>query len=80
MTTPPADLRRWIANHQAVNAEVHRERRLLTPTESLFKALQASKLHREVSDRPPAESIEEALVVYRQWAKLRAALLPPHRS
>jgi len=29
------DLKRWLANHQAVNARVRAERRLLTPAASL---------------------------------------------
>ena len=69
-----AELKRWVANHQAVNSRVRAERRLLTAAESLRKALQVSKLRRQVSGSPPATPIDEVLVVHRQWVKLRSAL------
>ena len=75
MTSSGADLKRWVANQQAVNARVLAERRLLTPAESLRKALQVGKLRREVSGAPVTTPIDEALVVHRQWLKLRTALL-----
>lgn len=75
MTTSPADLKRWIANHQAVNSRVRAERRLLTPAASLRKALEVSALRRQVSGPPPATPIDDVLVVHRQWVKLRSALL-----
>ncbi len=78
MTSSKTDLRRWVANHQAVNSRVQQERRSLTPAESLRKALQVSKLHYQVSGPMSATPIDEVLVVHRQWAKLRAALLSTH--
>jgi hypothetical protein len=48
---------------------------LLTPAESLRKALEIGKLHSQLSGRPRATPIDEALVVHRQWVKLRSALL-----
>jgi len=45
-----------VANHQAVNARVRRERELLTPAASLRKALQVSKLQNQVAGSPPSTS------------------------
>jgi hypothetical protein len=78
MPTSTADLKRWMANHQAVNSRVQRERQLLTPTESLRKVLQVNKLYRQVAGPPPATPIAEVLENQRPWAKLRAALLSDH--
>lgn len=75
MKTAPNDLKRWIANHQAVNSRVRAERRLLTPAASLRKALKIGELHRQVSGPAPATRIDDVLVVHDQWVKLRAALL-----
>jgi hypothetical protein len=79
MPTSAADLKRWIANHEAASSRVREERRLLTPTESLQKAMQVSELQRQVSGSPQATSIDDVLVVHRQWDKLRSALLATHR-
>jgi hypothetical protein len=76
MKTSPAELKRWVANHQAVSSRVRAERRLLTPAELLRKALEIGKLHSQLSGPPRATPIDEALVVHRQWVKLRSALLP----
>jgi DNA-binding CsgD family transcriptional regulator len=47
---------------------------LLTAAESLRKALQVSKLRRQVSGSPPATPIDEVLMVHRHWVKLRSVI------
>jgi len=69
MTATAANLKRWIANHEAVNDRVTEERRLLTPAASFRKALRVGVLHHQVSAPVPAASIEEALRVHRTWVK-----------
>ena len=76
--TAAAELKRWVANHQAVDSHVRRERRLLTPAASLRKALQVSKLQSQLSGPASSTSMEEALQVHRVWVKLRSALLIDH--
>lgn len=74
MSTSANRIKRWVANHEAVNARVSVARRVLTPAESLRKAMQVIELNSQLSGRAPS-STEEALLVHRTWAKLRSKLL-----